>query len=414
MLVTVAVLVVIVVVLFGGREGDAAEDFGEFGFADDGELLRGRLGGVGVGQIVGDGYEAVGVCALIAVAADSGGDAVDCGFAVLVDAAGDVADAVGRGRPGKFSGGIVAGGVIVDGVGNAEFKAGLECVGKVPGLGRGVEDPLLDAGGGLRGGVGVESGVAGELVAFVGYVEGVGVGEPEAEGSCGCGEVLRQSGGEAGEDAHVVRETDGLEFGGVEGERRDGSRCAGGGDAYALGAGGAGGVDEVDGVDAVAAAALGEVDDVVEDGQAAEVIVFADLVGFVAEFGDGEAGERGGSGWGLEAFRRGGGVDELRAGAEDDAVGLRIAAVACVAGGVEEVCTVAVVQDGGATVDTALSVGLGEGELAVAIDGGYGAVEVRADGVGGINDAGRVGVGDVEGIDRRDVAHEGEELAVGG
>jgi hypothetical protein len=83
MVVITVVVVAVVVVLSGGSEGDAAEDFGEFGFADDGELLRGGLGGVGVGQIVGDGYEAVGVCALVAVAADGGGDAVDGGFAVL-------------------------------------------------------------------------------------------------------------------------------------------------------------------------------------------------------------------------------------------------------------------------------------------------------------------------------------------
>lgn len=57
----VAIALVVVVVLFGGSEGDSAEDLGEVSFADDGELLLGGFGSVGVGQIVGDGYEAVGV-----------------------------------------------------------------------------------------------------------------------------------------------------------------------------------------------------------------------------------------------------------------------------------------------------------------------------------------------------------------
>jgi hypothetical protein len=43
------VVVVIVAVFVGRCEGDAAEDLGEVGFADDGELLVGGFGGVGVG-----------------------------------------------------------------------------------------------------------------------------------------------------------------------------------------------------------------------------------------------------------------------------------------------------------------------------------------------------------------------------
>jgi len=48
-LVSIAMVAVIVIVLRGGNEGDAAEDLGEAGLADDGELLRGGLCGVGVG-----------------------------------------------------------------------------------------------------------------------------------------------------------------------------------------------------------------------------------------------------------------------------------------------------------------------------------------------------------------------------
>ncbi len=49
-----------------GREGDSAEDFGEGRGAQRNELLVGCLGGRGVGQAIADGYETVGVCALIA------------------------------------------------------------------------------------------------------------------------------------------------------------------------------------------------------------------------------------------------------------------------------------------------------------------------------------------------------------
>jgi hypothetical protein len=45
----IALVVMIVVISLGWSEGDAAEDLGEAGLADDGELLGGGLGGVGVG-----------------------------------------------------------------------------------------------------------------------------------------------------------------------------------------------------------------------------------------------------------------------------------------------------------------------------------------------------------------------------
>ena len=218
---------------------------------------------------------------------------------------------------------------------------------------------------------------------------------------------------EAGEDAHVAGQARGLEFGGVEGERGGGERGASYGETYALGAGGAGGVDEVDGVDAVAAAALGEIDDVVEDGEAAEVVVLADFVRLVTELGDAEAGEGCWCGGVLGAFGCGVGNDELGSGSEDDAVGLGVAAVACVAGGVDEVRAVGVVEDGGAAVVSAVGVGLGEGEVSEAVHGGYCAEEVLTNGIGGIGSENGVGVGDVNGVDGGDVAHEGEDFAVG-
>src|SRR5512133_1078124 len=125
-LIVVTLLVGVVALVSRGCEGDAAEDFGEFGFAEHGELLIGGFGGVGVAQVVGDGYEAVGVCALVAVAADGGGDAVDSGFAVFIGGAGDVADAVGCGRPGEIGDRVIACGVIADHVGDAEVGAALQ------------------------------------------------------------------------------------------------------------------------------------------------------------------------------------------------------------------------------------------------------------------------------------------------
>ncbi len=397
------------ILFLDGCEGHAAQNFGESGFADGDEAFFGGFGGVGVVDVVDDGDEAVGIGALISVAADGGGDAVEDDVAEDIDGAGDVPDAVGCGRPRKVCGGVVAGRIVLDGVGNAEFETSLEDVGEAPGFGGGVEDPLLNSCCGLCGGMGIESGVTGETVALFGHVEGGVIGEPKAEGRCGCGEALGESCGEAGENAHIAGKTI-LGIDAAEIERRDGKRCACCRNAYTLRAGGAGGVDEVDRVDTVAAAAFGEIDDVVEDGEAAEVVVLADLVGLVAEEGDGEAAEWCGCGGSLEALWRGGGVDELRSGTEDHAVGLGVGTVACVAGGVEEVGAVGVVEDGGAAVVATVGIGLGEGEVAVGVDGTDGAEEVDADRIGRVDCAGSVGVGGVDGVDGSDVTHEGKHL----
>src|SRR6202020_786264 len=101
--------------------------------------------------------------------------------------------------------------------------------------------------------------------------------------------------------------------------------------ADAVRARGAGGVEEVDGVDAVAAAALGVVEHVVVQREAAEVVVLADLVRFVAELGDVEAADRGGLTGRLVRLGQVGRGDDLGARAEDDAGRLRVGAVARVA-----------------------------------------------------------------------------------
>src|SRR5271170_6924476 len=137
----VAIVAVIVIFFSGRSEGNATKNLSEAGLADDGELLLGGCSRVGVGEGVGDGDEAVGVCALVSATADGGGDAVEGDLAIAIDCAGEVADAVGCGRPGKVGGGVIAGGVVVDDVGDAEFEASLERVGEAPGLGRRVEDP---------------------------------------------------------------------------------------------------------------------------------------------------------------------------------------------------------------------------------------------------------------------------------
>src|SRR5580692_2260836 len=95
---------VVVVVLIGWGKRDATENLSKAGLADDGELLVGSFCGIGVGDLVDDSYEAVGIGALITIATDRGGDAVKSDVTEDVNRAGNVADAVGCGRPGKVRG----------------------------------------------------------------------------------------------------------------------------------------------------------------------------------------------------------------------------------------------------------------------------------------------------------------------
>ena len=80
--------------------------------------------------------------------------------------------------------------------------------------------------------------------------------------------------------------------------------------------------------DAVAAAALGQVDNVVEHGKAVEIGVLADFVDLLSELGHVEAADRRRQARiRLPGERYMGARCDLRAGAEDDAVRLRVAAV---------------------------------------------------------------------------------------
>src|ERR1700756_4143852 len=104
----------------------------------------------------------------------------------------------------------------------------------------------------------------------------------------------------------------------------------------------------------------------------------------VAQLGNVETRE------GLRSFRCCSRSDELRARADDDPIRLRIAAIARIAGGVKEICSIDVVKDGGTAVVSAVGVGLGDRELSRGIDERYATVVVGADWVRGIDDAGSV------------------------
>src|ERR1700722_16207666 len=102
----------VVVLLCDRSKGDATEDLGEASAADNGESLFGCVGGAGVGDIVDNGNEAVGVTPYVSGAADGRGDAVEDDVTEDVDGAGDVADTIGCRRPGKACGGVIAGWVM--------------------------------------------------------------------------------------------------------------------------------------------------------------------------------------------------------------------------------------------------------------------------------------------------------------
>ena len=111
------------------RGDGVPQHFGEAGLTHDGEVLIRRYGRVGVREAIVDGHETVGISAGIAVAADGGGDGPDGDGAITVDAALDVAQAIGCGRPGKIGRSVVASRVAVHGVGHAELQTVAQRVG---------------------------------------------------------------------------------------------------------------------------------------------------------------------------------------------------------------------------------------------------------------------------------------------
>ncbi len=113
-------------------------------------------------------------------------------------------------------------------------------------------------------------------------------------------------------------------------------------------------------------------------------------------------------------FRKIGRSDDLRACSEHNAAGLRIGAVSCVAGSVEEVRPVGVIPDGGPAIIAAVGVGFGELEVAVTINLCDRAIGVLANWIGWIDYARRIRVRNIDGVDGHDITHEGEITTVGG
>ena len=106
-------------------------------------------------------------------------------------------------------------------------------------------------------------------------------------------------------------------------------------------------------------------------------------------------------------------TDDLSSRSEDDAVGLRIAAVSRIARRVDKVCAMTVIPDDGTSVISTIGVGFCELELSVGVDLRLGTVDVFPDRIGGIDCAGRVEIRNVELIDRRHITGEGEVLSIG-
>src|SRR5580704_5310899 len=135
------------------REGDASQDLAEAGALQCHETFRGRKSGGA--QLIRDRDQLVRIGALIAASADGGGDRVDGRGSVQIHGAGDVAEAVGSGRPRKSGacGSVVEPGRITrDGVRCAEFQPVRQGVGKLP-L-RSVKNPFLESSRGVLHGCG--------------------------------------------------------------------------------------------------------------------------------------------------------------------------------------------------------------------------------------------------------------------
>src|SRR6185312_9737380 len=118
-------------------------------------------------QVVADRYQPVRIGAGVAVAAHRGCHGPERDFAVTIDATGDVAQAVGGGRPGQVGGRVGPDRIVAHRVRLAQAQPGLQRIGEVPALRRRIDYPFLQAGGGLRRGVRVQVPAAGVAIAFV-------------------------------------------------------------------------------------------------------------------------------------------------------------------------------------------------------------------------------------------------------
>jgi hypothetical protein len=164
------------------------------------------------------------------------------------------------------------------------------------------------------------------------------------------------------------------QIGGIVENRRGWQRSRGRGQAYSYGArmriaiaiGSARGIDEIDGVHAVAAAAFGCIYNVVEDREAPEVGVLADLVCLVPQLRNVETSDRCRKARvHLRVERLVRVSQDLRSGTHDDASRLWVATIAGIAGRVEHAGVA--VQDRGAPVVAAVRIGFGEAKPSVLI-----------------------------------------------
>jgi len=128
------------------------------------------------------------------------------------------------------------------------------------------------------------------------------------------------------------------------------------------------------------------------------------LSAFSPQLGDAEAADR----------RRQAGVlcrewlafrgQDLRARANNDSVGLRISAIAGIADRVDH--AILVVLDRSAPIVAAIGIGLGEVKPSMLVDLRDHPGRASGDGIGGIDHRRRVGIRDIQRIDRRKISHE--------
>ena len=126
-----------------------------------------------------------------------------------------------------------------------------------------------------------------------------------------------------------------------------------------------------------------------------------------------EAGQRRGHSGPLRDFTLEQRSDELCTGSDDDAIGLRIGTVTGIADRIEDAGAIRVVENRSPAIVPAVRLGLRKVELPLVIDQRHRAVIIRPHGIGRIDDQRRVGVGDVQIVDGRNVSHEGQVLTVG-
>src|ERR1700723_4531152 len=138
-----------------GRERNAAQDFSEASLAKREESFMRGDGGVRVLNGVEHRDELIGVCALIAVSANRRGDRPDGDMTILAHYACEVAKTVRCRCPGQAGGRVRSSWIVPDRVRHAQVQTVLQCIDQIPGVGGRIENPLLQSGCGLCGGMSV-------------------------------------------------------------------------------------------------------------------------------------------------------------------------------------------------------------------------------------------------------------------